>query len=111
MADFTFNGDEIAKSFKGKASRVLKKTAEDALSLAQQLAPYKTGKLRNSGRVEEVSEETVLVGFTAKHAPFQEFGFRHYQSGEFIEGQPYMAPTWEEVPEMFLANAEKEFGD
>lgn len=67
-------------------------------SVAQQLAPEKTGRLRRSIHKSRRATPASPVATTvadAEYAVYVELGFHHWQSGEFIPGQPYMQPAYE----------------
>lgn len=85
----------IANQAPEKASKARQQTGEDILDLAQQLAPYKTGELRDSGATEEKDESTTIVGFTAPHAPHQEYGT------SVMEAQPFLTPAFHQSESTF----------
>jgi len=68
--------------------KVVNETAEEVLSIAQQLAPEDTGELRASGHLEpKNNNEIQQVVFDAPHARFVEFGTSK------MGAQPFLRPA------------------
>jgi hypothetical protein len=101
------NLTKIAQTAPAAAKKARIETAKDIGSLAQQLAPEDTGELKGSLDFEH-EENVSRVGFTAIHAPFQEYGFIHYKSDEHVEAQPFLTPAFAQTTETFKANLLKE---
>lgn len=101
MAKLISNLTRIAQGAPLKAKRARERTAEDIGNLAQQLAPYLTGELHDSKKVEH-EENISYVGFTAEHAPHVEAGTSE------MEAQPFLTPAFEINRENFKTNLIKE---
>ena len=79
---------QIKRAIRKQVVNVVNETAEEVLDIAKQLAPYKTGELRNSGHLEfDSRNELQKVVFDAPHAPFIEFGTSN------MEAQPFLRPA------------------
>lgn len=67
---------------------------------ARELAPFKTGELKGSifTRLDRSGDELGwLITATAGHAEYQEVGFTHWGSGQWIEGKHFMERAGDEV--------------
>jgi len=100
MAKFKSNLTRLAQMAPQLARDVREQTAEDIADLAQQLAPVLTGELRDSKTVEH-EEFISYFGFSAKHAPFVEFG-----TGE-MEAQPFLTPAFLMIRTTFIARMQQ----
>lgn len=101
MAKLKSNLSRIAQQAPQAARRVRMQTAEDIGNLAQQLAPVDSGELRDSKEVEH-QEDVSIVGFTAEHAPFQEFGTSK------MAAQPFLTPAFHQIEFTFEARLKEE---
>lgn len=84
MAKLISNLTRIAAQAPQAAEAALQQTGEDIASLASQLAPVKTGALRDSIRPENVSEGTVLVGTDKEYAVYVEYGTSESAAQSFL---------------------------
>lgn len=85
--------DELEEQFQARA----KLAAEHVLVVAKTLAPIKSGKLIDSGRVREV-EGAYRVEFPKFYAAFYELGTSHQIARPFIRPALEMArPTVEKI--------------
>ncbi len=83
----------------------VRQTGADWLALARRYAPKDEGTLEDSLTVEMSPSGNEWTGFhDPSHYPgenygdFQELGFRHHLSGEFIQN-PHMYPAFREIEE------------
>ena len=83
--------DEI----KANAATALYEGGELLATACKQNAPVKTGKLRSSIEVEQVSDTEVQVAPHTDYAYYVEVG-HHTRSGSFVPGQWYMRNGTEE---------------
>lgn len=69
------------------AGAVVSATAQQVQALAQQKAPFKTGRLRESITVSQPAPNRAVIGPTVEYGAYQEFGTA--SRGEF-GGSPYV---------------------
>jgi HK97 gp10 family phage protein len=77
---------------------VLQEYADRVEERAKELAPVDTGELRDSISVHVTDTGFVIEaggGLPDERAKFQEFGFHHYQTGQFIQNA-FLRPAVEE---------------
>jgi len=82
-----------------RISQVYADYADKAYKRAQQLVPVDTGDLKASMKVAVTENGFTLeagAGLPDKRAEYQEYGFHHYQTGQFIQN-PYLRPAIEEI--------------
>ena len=90
---------EIAKTLPGQVRQSAYQSAQEVKSRARGLAPVDRGTLRDSIDVEQDRTasgrytDAFVVYSPLDYAVFQEYGFTHYISGEFIPPQPFMTPA------------------
>jgi hypothetical protein len=89
-----FSANEIPKKLKDQR----RQSARAILNEAKKNAPKLTGKLRNSGIVEEPNEATSRITFNADYAPYMEFG-----TGGLVD----VPPGWEELAIQFKGKGKK----
>src|SRR5688572_29759436 len=97
---------QFAKLFPARVASAINNANSSMQSLATQLAPEKSGELKESIHISKRATATDLHATTsadAEHAAPQEFGFHHYISGEFIPGQPFMIPAYEMAKSQLLS--------
>jgi HK97 gp10 family phage protein len=89
---------DIVQALRPRAGRAINTWARNVLDLAQQLAPYKTGKLRRSGKIVNYAGTVgdgrqngvaKSVVFTAPHARFVHDGTAH------MTGTPFLLTAFE----------------
>lgn len=79
---------QVQAAIRRKLVRLVNQTAAEVLAEAQQLAPSKTGALRNSGHLEnDGGDERQKVVFDAPYARFVEFGTSK------MAAQPFLRPA------------------
>jgi hypothetical protein len=107
MAEFDIDVTELeamARRLRGISSAgalafspIALKYRDLTLREARRIAPVDTGQLRQSiqPKRNEASRASLNAEWevTAPHASPQEYGFVHYQSGQFIGPQPYVRPA------------------
>ncbi len=127
MARFDINTDELtkyARHLDGLASDGARSFIPIAVTYrdltretAKEIVVKDTWELHDS--IQNTPGEASRMGLnanwevTARHASPIEYGFVHYQSGEFIGPQPYVRPSLDQHRRGFvneLANAAKERG-
>lgn len=104
------------------ATRSVKETADDLRDLAADNAPVKSGDLRDSIRVEEISSRSAAVGSSLKYArPQEEGGVPHaidttwpYGEEHIIQhpGNPathFLKRAVDTIMPKFLANMKKNY--
>jgi HK97 gp10 family phage protein len=97
MARLVSNLSKIAAQARHLAAEALKETGEDIADLTKQLAPVKTGRLRDSYRVEVVDESTVRVGSDVDYSVYQEYGTVN------MAAQPHLTPAFMQSEATFKA--------
>ena len=80
---------ELARNVRPRAIAVINRHARNVASIAKQLAPVRTGELRDSIAVSETSLGTVRVEVGAAHGIYVEFGTSDSPS------QPFLFPAIE----------------
>lgn len=82
--------------------KVVKLNGSELQKKAQQAAPYDTGNLRRSIKLD-VSDNgmTATVTAHAEYAPYVEYGTR------YMDAQPYMTPSFEEQEKQFASDLKK----
>ena len=89
--------DNLRKTYITKIDEALQRGAEIIFGNAYSMCPIKTGLLRDSIRIEHpnILEYLIIAGnASAYYAIFQEYGFRHFATGNFIIN-PFMRPAVE----------------
>jgi hypothetical protein len=113
MATSSIYGNEIIVTYKPRTGanrsaaveRVLEVYAMKVMDRARALAPVETGELRDSIDVHVANGGFILsagYGLPDGRARFQEYGFHHYQTGNFIIN-PYARPAFESYKREFRA--------
>ena len=92
--------DEITRQMEPRAQRILKSAAEQVEGIAKTEVPIDTGALRNSISNEQVAPLTWWVSDGVEYGIYQELGFRHFGSGQFIQNA-FMVPAVERVRPTF----------
>ena len=64
----------------------------DTIPLAKALAPFKTGALRDSIDIDKAGPMSCMLYDGVPYGKFQEFGFVHEKTGQFIQN-PFMMPA------------------
>jgi HK97 gp10 family phage protein len=80
---------QMERKAKPEAARIASETAQNAASLAKQLAPEDTGALKESIFIEQLSETRFKVGAAVPYAGFVENGT------VFQDAQPFLRPAIE----------------
>lgn len=75
---------QVTEQFTKLAADAVRETAESAAAEARALAPVRTGRLRASIEVVQISETEMAFGASAEYAPFVEFGSSHQAPHSFI---------------------------
>jgi len=88
--------DQIMAAMDFNVDQIIKWLAFQVQGKAQMKAPVDTGALRNSIRIEKVSDGVWRVLDGVEYGIFQELGFRHRGSGRFVQ-HPFMVPAAEEI--------------
>jgi len=99
---------DFPKRLDGNVNDAIDLAAEVTLSVMKANTPVDTSNLKDSEGIERkriglFSRKTIeaFIGpqviHPAIYAPFVEFGFTHYLSGQFIQGQHYVERTAIEV--------------
>jgi HK97 gp10 family phage protein len=89
------NLSKIAEQAPHFASVALLQTGVDVFNVSQQLCPVLTGELKASGGVDVISSLHVRVGYSAPHAPLQEFGT------SIMASQPFLIPAFAQNEQTF----------
>lgn len=90
---------KLAAALPGDVRQSAFQSAQAVAARAQGLAPVETGALRRSITVTQDRSatgkytEAFVVFSPLDYAVFQEYGFHHYRSGNFIPPQPFMTPA------------------
>ena len=84
MARLVSHLTSIALQAPSAAAAALQQTGEDIANLASQLAPVKTGALRDSIRAKSVSKGLVLVGTDKEYAIYVEYGTSESAAQSFL---------------------------
>lgn len=88
---------EILSKLPGLAFQAAEQSARAIQTRAKSLAPVDTGALRNSISVAQDAAPVHSVAWVVysplDYSVFQEYGFHHWISGNFIPPQPYMTPA------------------
>lgn len=89
--------ENIANSADERNEMILERLTQEAEEVAKQLAPVKTGYLRENIMPEQIEygREWKLISY-APYSIFQEFGFNHYRDG-FIPGRFFMSGAKDSV--------------
>lgn len=82
--------DNIANNMPNVMDETVAYIASEAQIEAKQRAPVDTGFLRDNITIEKVDLAYYVVTSEAPYSIFQEFGFTHYITGQFIPGVFYM---------------------
>lgn len=97
MGRHVIGGDKVSKMFANKAKRtrqlvsdVVKLNGTELAQEAQRRAPYKTGNLKSSIRMDFSSTATNFKATVEEHT---EYGKYLELGTRFMEAQPYMAPA------------------
>jgi HK97 gp10 family phage protein len=86
----------IMAEYERQAALIVNKTAHDILAVSQPRVPVDTGALKNSGQVQDGSNDLEkIVAYTMEYAPFVEDGT------VYMAAQPYLTPAAEEVRPAF----------
>lgn len=99
--------DEVIEKFKELKEEVRNLGDElyanletDTIPLAKALAPVKTGALRESIDIDRLGPTTFVVYADVPYAMYQERGFVHEKTGQFIMN-PFLEPAFEAtIPEI-----------
>lgn len=102
MAKLQSDLTRIALNASSAAERALKSTAREIFDVSQMLCPVKTGALKKSGSVEFPDEKTAIVGYTAEHAPYINWGTSR------MGANPFFSSAWFMNEKLFKENLEKE---
>lgn len=97
-----YDASRILRDVETQASRIILETAQDVLSISQQLVPVDTGALRQSGRVEQVNPNRVRIIYgneTVEYARIVEYG------GGNSPAQPYLTPAMAEAESIIRQKA------
>ena len=86
--------DRMIADAPGEFSRIARTSAFAIQGDAAMLAPYDTGALSAGIHVEEKSATLYWVADSVDYGIYQELGFIHYRSGQFIQN-PFMVPAVE----------------
>jgi hypothetical protein len=79
------------------AEQYITNVAEDIKAKAQQEAPYRTGKLRNSIEVTEgMSAKEKFIGSDLYYAVLVEMGHLS-KKGNWVQAQPYLRPALDAI--------------
>ena len=105
MTKLTSDLLRIALQAPTAAAAASEQTGEDIASLASQLAPVKTGDLRDSIVSEPVSDGLVLVGSDKEYAPHVEYGTVNSAA------QPFLTPAFLQSEETFKVRLKQEFAN
>ena len=84
-------GDQVIRSVEAAKQGALTGAALVVEGAAKVLSPIDTGNLRSSITHEILTDEA-RVGLNTEYAPYQEYGFRHWKSGKFIQN-PFLRPA------------------
>lgn len=90
--------DEIIAKLPGNRDKIIRAAAAHILGEAVKRAPYKTGYLKSSGRVntDYASSGFVNVEFTAEYAAYVEFGTHNADGSIRMPERPYLKPSVED---------------
>ncbi|RYG64542.1 hypothetical protein EON80_19035 [bacterium] len=107
--DFAAAERELARGLK----RATKKTAKKVLKGAQKAAPVQTGRLRDSGEINDAHRPVLglaetSVDFTADYAEHVHDGHFNVRAGRFVAGQPFLANELTKNEDTLNDEAEKE---
>jgi len=96
--------DNIANTAEQRNDVLAQFLADEAQDRAKDLAPVKTGYLRDNIYWEKIQEARYKVIAHAFYSIFQEFGFQHYRDG-FIPGKFYMTGGKEYIVDIVQTGA------
>jgi len=88
------------------AQQVFKDYADRILTRAEELVPVDTGALHRSLHHEIYPDGFAIIagtGLPDARARYQEFGFHHVKTGQFIQN-PYIRPAIEQYKRAFVAD-------
>ena len=80
---FTSHRKEVLDAVQGAVDRALEICGGKAEGYAVDLAPVKTGNLKNSITHEQESNDTEVIGSTVFYAPYVELG-HHQEPGRYV---------------------------
>lgn len=86
----------VARLIEEEVAEILADVAEQAASIAQQLAPFRTGALRDSIAVEQTGVLGFRVIAGAPYSAFVELGTVN------MDAQPFLGPAIESVREQLI---------
>lgn len=106
----TWNGDAVKAEMIKRGNAVGYFAAERVAQLAYQYAPKDTLTLANSIFIDATPDHPkVLVYVGAPYAVFQELGFVHYQSGQWIPGVHFLRRALMDVAQAYPGIVRQEF--
>ena len=88
--------DQIMNALGFNADQVVKWLAFQVEAQAKMRAPVDTGALRNSLFTSRESEAVWRVSDGVEYGLYQEIGYHHYRSGQFIQN-PFLVPACETI--------------
>ena len=88
MAKLVTRLDVIPGIIEESVADVVDQTAKFILTMIRVMAPVDTGALRDSYRIEQVTNWYVIIGSSLNYSVYQEFGT--YKMG----AQPHVAPSF-----------------
>ena len=100
--------DALIAKLPDTASRLVRACAEAVEGKAKDMAPFKTGALRNSLIASEQSKTTWWIQDGMDYGIYQELGFTHYLSGKRIQN-PFLVPACEWARPQFEASLKELF--
>ena len=96
--------ERIAAQLETKTDQVIKELAFEAEGNTKAMAPYDTGYLLSSIHTDPIEVSWMRISVDANYAIYQELGFTHYISGQFIQN-PFLTPAIEMIATKFLSPA------
>jgi HK97 gp10 family phage protein len=81
------NSDKVLEEITRMVSQAIREVADELVHEAQELAPVRTGELRDSIHKEEIDELNVAVGSDKQYAGYVEYGTSK------MAAQPYLTPA------------------
>jgi HK97 gp10 family phage protein len=88
---------ELSAEVEQKTGMVIRKGALDILSESHDDVPVKTGHLKSTGHIVEVSPTRAEIRYDADYALYVEEGTRH------MRAQPFLKPAFDHVEPMVMA--------
>lgn len=95
--------DRIKANLRPRAERIVKESAFGVETVAKIVCPKDTHNLKNNIGARQVGQFSWLVEDGTEYGVYQELGFHHWRSGQFIQN-PFMVPAVEKERPIFERN-------